>query len=95
MRCAAAGGAKRQAPSIVVESGDAGMPCDVEALDAALVRLEVVSPDLARIVELRFFMGLTVVEIAQVLDVSEPTIKRRWKTARLWLADELGAGQGQ
>lgn len=87
--------AKRQAAFVVIEDSDVGVPFDVEALDAALVRLEAASPDLARIVELRFFVGLTVTEIARALEVSEPTIKRRWKTARLWLANELGVGQGQ
>ncbi|MCK8168218.1 hypothetical protein LXA15_17605, partial [Erwinia amylovora] len=57
--------------------------------DAALSKLETISPELARIVEMRFFVGLKPDEIAVVLESSESTIKRRWQTARLWLADEL------
>jgi RNA polymerase sigma factor (TIGR02999 family) len=58
-------------------------------LDAALTRLEEIDPRQARIVELRFFSGLTVEETAKMLDVSPDTIKREWRTARLWLAKEL------
>ena len=81
--------AKRQAPTIFLQ-GDAYNPgIDVEALDAALIKLETVSPDLAKIVEMRFFVGLKPEEIAAILGSSESTIKRRWQTARLWLASEL------
>jgi DNA-directed RNA polymerase specialized sigma24 family protein len=62
---------------------------DVEALDAALVKLEAASPELAKIVEMRFFVGLGISEIAAVTEASESTVKRRWQTARLWLAEEL------
>lgn len=85
--------AKRQAPTIFLESEGADGGVDVELLDAALTKLERVSPDLAQIVEMRFFVGLRPDEIAVVLGSSESTIKRRWQTARLWLADELGAGE--
>ncbi len=79
---------KRQAPEVVVTAeGEAAI--DVEALDAALVRLEAASPELARLVELRFFAGLSVPEIAALWEESESTVKRRWKAARLWLAAEL------
>ena len=81
--------AKRQAPTIFLESEGVKSGVDVEALDAALTKLEGVSPDLAKIVEMRFFVGLRPDEIAVVLNSSESTIKRRWQTARLWLADEL------
>jgi RNA polymerase sigma factor (TIGR02999 family) len=81
--------AKRQAPTVLLqaESDQAGL--DIVALDAALVKLESVSPDLAKLVEMRFFVGLGITEIAAVMDASESTVKRRWQTARLWLADEL------
>ena len=59
------------------------------ALDEALERLEAIDAEQARIVELRFFVGLDTTAIAAVTDSSESTIKRRWKTARLWLASEL------
>jgi RNA polymerase sigma factor (TIGR02999 family) len=60
------------------------------ALDDALDRLQKVDPELARIVELRAFGGLTIEEAAQVLKVSPSTAKRDWRTAKAWLARELG-----
>jgi RNA polymerase sigma factor (TIGR02999 family) len=60
------------------------------ALDHALERLENVDVDLARIVELRAFGGLTIEEAAHVLNVSPSTAKREWRTARAWLYRELG-----
>ncbi|HET7696336.1 MAG TPA: sigma-70 family RNA polymerase sigma factor [Vicinamibacterales bacterium] len=60
-------------------------------LDHALRRLEKVDPDLARIVELRAFGGLTIDEAAHVLNVSPSTAKRDWRTARAWLNREIGA----
>jgi RNA polymerase sigma-70 factor (ECF subfamily) len=63
----------------------------VLALDHALGRLEELDPGLARIVELRAFGGLTIEEAAHVLNVSPSTAKREWRTAKAWLARELGA----
>jgi RNA polymerase sigma factor (TIGR02999 family) len=60
------------------------------ALDHALDRLETVDPDLAKIVELRAFGGLTIEETAHVLNVSPSTAKREWRTAKAWLNRELG-----
>lgn len=82
---------KRQAPDVLIadEEGAPGIP--VEALDEALTRLEAASPELARIVELRFFVGLGINEIATLADQSESTVKRRWQTARMWLAAELSS----
>lgn len=60
------------------------------ALDDALDRLENVDVQLARIVELRAFGGLTIEEAAQVLKVSASTAKREWRTAKAWLNRELG-----
>jgi RNA polymerase sigma factor (TIGR02999 family) len=62
------------------------------ALDAALNRLDAFDADLARIVELRAFAGLTVEEAARVLNVSPSTAKRDWRTAKAWLQRELGTG---
>ncbi|HUR97196.1 MAG TPA: ECF-type sigma factor, partial [Pyrinomonadaceae bacterium] len=59
------------------------------ALDAALTALARVDPRKGRIVELRFFGGLTVEETAEVLDVSAITIKREWRAARAWLYREI------
>lgn len=85
--------AKRQMPEIGMTMGGGEPAFDVERLDDALTRLEKLSPDLSRIVELRFFVGLTVEEIAALSGQSERTVKRRWQTARLWLADAM-AEQG-
>jgi len=65
------------------------------ALDLALDRLEKVDSDLAKIVELRAFGGLTIDEAAHVLDVSPSTAKREWRTAKAWLNRELGLEAGQ
>ncbi|HUD41918.1 MAG TPA: ECF-type sigma factor [Dokdonella sp.] len=62
---------------------------DVQRLDAALVDLEAIEPALARIVELRYFVGLTVREVAGVLGVDESTVYRDWALARVWLRDHL------
>jgi RNA polymerase sigma factor (TIGR02999 family) len=59
-------------------------------LDRALDRLQQLDEDLARIVELRGFGGLTIDEAARVLNVSPATAKRDWRTARAWLNRELG-----
>jgi RNA polymerase sigma-70 factor, ECF subfamily len=62
---------------------------DVIALDRALDRLSAVDDRKARVVEMRFFGGLTVEEAAQALRVSTDTIKRDWRLAKLWLLPEL------
>lgn len=62
---------------------------DVLAVDQALERLAALDADQARIVELRYFGGLTVEETAEVLGVSAPTVKRDWRLARAFLAREL------
>lgn len=64
-------------------------PEGVLALDAALDRLEALSPRQARVVECRYFAGLSVGETAVALEISEPTVKRDWRAARAWLAREL------
>ena len=61
------------------------------ALDHALDRLEKVDAELAKIVELRAFGGLTIEEAAHVLGVSPSTAKRDWRTAKAWLTRELGS----
>jgi RNA polymerase sigma-70 factor, ECF subfamily len=62
---------------------------DLTALDEALNRLEELDPPQARIVELRYFAGLTIEEIAEVMSISPATVKREWSTARAWLRREL------
>jgi RNA polymerase sigma factor (TIGR02999 family) len=63
------------------------------ALDLALARLEKVDRELATIVELRAFGGLTIDEAAHVLSVSPSTAKRAWRTAKAWLNRELGSAE--
>jgi RNA polymerase sigma factor (TIGR02999 family) len=58
-------------------------------LDAALTKLALVEPELAKLVELRYFAGLTVEDAAQALGVSARTVKRNWAFARAWLGREL------
>lgn len=72
-------------------AADAGVDPALELLDVdrALLRLAAAYPRPARVVELRFFGGLELVEIVDVLGVSERTIKRDWAFARSWLAREL------
>ena len=62
---------------------------DVIALDAALSRLEAVDPPLSRLVELRFYGGLSIEETAEALGVSPRTAKREWQKARLFLYHRL------
>jgi RNA polymerase sigma factor (TIGR02999 family) len=66
-----------------------GPELDLLALDAALERLQGESPRLAKVVELRFFAGLPLEEIAGLLDVGERTLKRDWRKARAFLLAEL------
>lgn len=63
---------------------------DLVALDEALERLAQLDPEQARLVELRFFGGLTIEETADAMNISPATVKRHWTVARAWLARELG-----
>lgn len=67
----------------------AAEPIDAEVLDGALLKLAEVSSEHARLVELRFFVGLSTTEIAHVTGVSERTVKRQWQSARAWLLESL------
>ena len=60
------------------------------AIDAQLTRLEALNPRLARVVECRFFSGMSIEETAQALSSSPATVKRDWGLARTWLHRELG-----
>jgi RNA polymerase sigma factor (TIGR02999 family) len=60
-------------------------------LDAALTKFAVTEPELATLVELRFFAGLTVEEAAQAMGISTRTVKRNWAFARAWLGREMNA----
>ena len=69
------------------ESGPGAV--DVLALDSALEKLAALDPQQAKIVELRYFGGMTVEEVAEALDISPATVKRHWTVARAWLHKEL------
>jgi RNA polymerase sigma-70 factor, ECF subfamily len=62
---------------------------NIVALDDALTALAKVDPRKSRVVELRFFGGLSVEETAEVLGVSAETVGRDWKMAKMWLLEEL------
>jgi RNA polymerase sigma factor (TIGR02999 family) len=65
---------------------------DLMALDEALNGLNVLDPQQTQIVELRFFGGLTIDEVAEVLGISPATTKREWDAAKLWLRRQLNSG---
>ena len=71
-------------------AGNAPKILDMLVLDDALTRLAAAEPRWAHVVELKFFGGLEVPEIAETLGVSAATVKRDWQFARAWLARELG-----
>jgi len=61
-------------------------------LDDALNDLEQLDPQQCRVVELRFFTGLSIVETAEALDLSKATVNRDWVAARAWLLREIRRG---
>ena len=62
---------------------------EIPALDDALTALSEIDPRKSRVVELRFFGGLTMDETAEILSVSADTVLRDWKMAKVWLVREL------
>jgi RNA polymerase sigma factor (TIGR02999 family) len=64
-------------------------PYELLALDEALKALAAIDPERAEIVEMRYFGGMDIADIAGVLSLSESTVKRRWAAARLWLHDAM------
>lgn len=86
--------AKRGGGATVVEFQDSLTPqakrsVDLVVLDDILTRLEEFDARAVRLVELRYFGGLTIEETAEVLEVSPATVKREWATARAWMHREL------
>ena len=86
--------AKRGGSDVRVSLGDVDVAAkdqdlDVVALDEALNRLAKIDEQQSRVVELRFFSGLTVDETAEVLGISAATVKRDWSMAKAWLHREL------
>jgi RNA polymerase sigma-70 factor (ECF subfamily) len=93
-RARARGAIKRggQAPRVTLDEalvGGNAPSYDLLALDEALGKLAAIDPEQARLVELRFFGGLTVEETAEAMSISPATVKRHWTMARAWLAREL------
>jgi RNA polymerase sigma factor (TIGR02999 family) len=84
---------KRAAVRVPLDAERHGRPvCDLDArlLGDALAALAETDPRLARVVELRFFAGLTIEEAAEALGVGTATVEREWRAAREWLRRELG-----
>lgn len=71
-------------------AGEVVADVDAIALHTALERLAALDPRQAKVVELRYFAGLSVEEVGEVLAISPATVKREWSTARAWLARALG-----
>jgi RNA polymerase sigma factor (TIGR02999 family) len=78
-----------------VEPAASGLDEDLVALDEALSRLEALDPRASRVVELRYFGGLSERETAEALDISIATVKRDWNFAKTWLFDQLSRGPVQ
>jgi RNA polymerase sigma factor (TIGR02999 family) len=82
-------GGRRQELDTQLAMPERGDPIDVLSLDEALGRLDAMDPELARLVELKFFAGLPDDDVAAALEVSTRTVRRGWRTARAWLRDAL------
>lgn len=68
---------------------DGAQRFDLNRLESALVRLGAIDAQLMELVEMRYFGGMTIEDVAVVTGLSEPTVKRRWQAARAWLTDAL------
>ena len=66
---------------------------DLVLLDQALDKLHTLDPKQAKIVEMRFFGGLTTEEVAEVLNISDSTVKREWRVAKAWLHNQLSGSE--
>lgn len=87
--------ASKRIPDVFPLSGPDSPVSDLsqlEELDSALNKLGALDPQQARIVELRFFLGLTIEETAAAMDISRATVKRDWFAAKLWLLREITGG---
>jgi len=68
---------------------DGGQRVDLESLDFALIRLGSIDPGLMELIEMRYFGGMSIEEVALATAQSSATVKRRWRTARAWLTDAM------
>lgn len=85
-----------KAGKVLLEEGTLvfkGRAADVIAVDEALHRLAEIDPQQGRLVELRFFGGLSIEESASALSISPATVKREWNVAKAWLAREMKSGK--
>ncbi len=81
---------KRRHRRVTLMTNIQGQPrLDLQALNHALLRLSAIDRQNADIVEMRYFGGMSIGDVAAVMEMSEPTVKRRWAAARIWLADAL------
>lgn len=90
--------AKRKGLHVTLHDDAAESPeesVDLLALDLALEKLERLHPRECRVVELRYFAGLTTEEIARVLEVSDRTVKRDWRFAKRWIHTEMSSPRGR
>jgi RNA polymerase sigma factor (TIGR02999 family) len=97
-RARAAGKRRRSRVCVTFDdarAADAGLAVDVLAVNEALTKLAAIDNRKARIVELRFFGGLTVEETAQVVGISVETVARDWRTARIWLRRQISREAGR
>lgn len=86
------------APRLTLDTEFARMPekgMDLLALDDALNKLASLDPQQSRIIEMKFFGGLSIEETATVLDISPATVKREWATARAWMQREMSKDREQ
>jgi RNA polymerase sigma factor (TIGR02999 family) len=89
------GGQEEKVPLDEVSIPAPELPVDIVALDLALEALAIEDERKSRVVELRFFAGLSIEETAEVLGVSADTVKRDWRMAKLWLLRHLEAGSSE
>ncbi|MEL8056352.1 MAG: ECF-type sigma factor [Pseudomonadota bacterium] len=80
---------EHQRVTLITQVEGGAQRLDLDRLDKALIRLAVIDAQKAEIVEYRYFGGLSLAEIAEVMGTSESTIKRKWRVARAWLVNAL------
>jgi RNA polymerase sigma factor (TIGR02999 family) len=87
------GGAKKLSLDEAIQLPEQEPDVDLATLDEALTKLEALDPRQSRIIELRYFGGLSIEATAEVLKISPATVKREWNTARAWLHREMRRGE--
>ncbi len=80
---------QHQKVTLVTRHMDAQDNVDIHHLENALLRLKAMNPERAKIVEMRYYGGLSLEEIAQVMDCSASTVKRDWRVSKAWLLETL------